>query len=238
MLPAQDEVRGRAVLVLNHVSDAFGADKDVARQFVFDTAASAPRPARALPDYPASMGYTAQSAFCSGLLASVPPTLAETMAASRPDASSDSPLYALTPKTAQLGHTWTNCVNMRLFLAQTRGRVTAEDDVRKRMTVRRAAVVFSAFGPSMLDPPTASSATTARKWRKEDRQLRFVITPANAVHALASYTVRNSASSAQHSGPAQQPDEDQEYFTHLDDRDLLEVDLDPTTVNTLSQNEA
>lgn len=226
LLPAQYEQRGRAVLVLNHVSDAFGADKDVARQFVFETAA-APRTARVIPDYPASMGYTAQSAFCSGLLASVPPSLAETIAASAPDAPTDSPLYVLNPKTAQLGHTWTNCINMRLFLAQTRGRVAAEDDARRRLTVRRAAVVFSAFGPSMLDP---LSDAGARKWRKEDRQLRFVITPSNAVHALAAYTVRNPALTTIPAPPA---DADQEYFTNLDDRDLLEVDLDPTTMDTM-----
>ncbi|TKY88481.1 hypothetical protein EX895_002469 [Sporisorium graminicola] len=210
---------GRAVLVLNHVSDAFGIDKDIARRFVFDSAdririARAQRggggggqqeagaTASALPDYAAAMEYASQSAFVSGLLASVPPTLAEAIGASAVQesrAGDDGPLYALHPRTAQLGHTWSNLVNVRLFLSKTKGRVSMPDpplppparegdagagasqsgEVRMT-TVRKAAVVMNPFGPTMLDTSASSSSRCVR-------QLRFVVTPTRAFHVLRAY---------------------------------------------------
>ncbi len=215
---------GRAVLVLNHVSDAFGIDKDIARRFVFDSAdrirlsrsqrqsgdSRLPHlPESVFPDNPVSMDYASQSAFVSGLLASVPPTLAEAISSSAARAdggSNDGPLYVLNPRTAQLGHTWTNLINVRVFLSKTRGRIampqhasscsdpasTNNDSkpAHSMTTVRKAAVVLNPFGPTMLDAPR-SPASSARKTTA--RQLRFVITPSKAVHALTPYAITNTA---------------------------------------------
>ncbi|GAC97830.1 RAD57 protein [Pseudozyma hubeiensis SY62] len=217
----------RAVLVLNHVSDAFGVDKEIARRFVFDSAdrirlhrsqtrrsdpsassseqqASSSSSYAGLYDQPLAMDVASQSAFVSGLLASVPPTLAEAIGARALDesrSSNDGPLYTLHPRTAQLGHTWTNLINVRLFLSKTRGRIclpreegssstetVAESDGKKKMTmttVRKAAVVMNPFGPTMLD-------TTGDK--KAVRQLRFVITSGRAIHALDGYSSATLAS--------------------------------------------
>ncbi|KAJ9479547.1 RAD57 protein [Pseudozyma hubeiensis] len=219
--------QGRAVLVLNHVSDAFGVDKEIARRFVFDSAdrirlhrsqtrrsdpgsssseqqASSSGGYPGLYDQPLAMDVASQSAFVSGLLASVPPTLAEAIGARALDdsqSSNDGPLYTLHPRTAQLGHTWSNLINVRLFLTKTRGRVclpeqegssftetVVESDGKKKMTmttVRKAAVVMNPFGPTMLD-------TTGDK--KAVRQLRFVITPGRAIHALNGYSSATLAS--------------------------------------------
>lgn len=219
--------QGRAVLVLNHVSDAFGVDKEIARRFVFDSAdrirlhrsqtrrsdpgssssekqSSSSGGYPGLYDQPLAMDVASQSAFVSGLLASVPPTLAEAIGARALDesrSSNDGPLYTLHPRTAQLGHTWSNLINVRLFLSKTRGRVhspeeegsssteTVEElDGKKKMTmttVRKAAVVMNPFGPTMLD-------TIGDK--KAVRQLRFVITSGRAIHALNGYSSATLAS--------------------------------------------
>lgn len=232
-----DEVvsSGRAVLVLNHVSDAFGIDNEIARRFVFDSAdrvrlhrlqrrqradSVGPEqlPQSAYPDHPAAIDYATQSAFVSGLLASVPPTLAEAIGARGDlDGSNDSPLYVINPKTAQLGHTWTNLINVRLFLSKTRGRVVMpQDDTRSAAapetadtsvagtrpaaatarsimtTVRKAAVVLNPFGPTMLDPVEGPKRTATRA----NRQLRFVITRAKAVHALTPYSLTTNVSTS------------------------------------------
>ncbi|KAF6767543.1 DNA recombination and repair protein Rad51, C-terminal [Kalmanozyma brasiliensis GHG001] len=221
---------GRAVLVINHVSDAFGVDKEIAKRFVFDSAdririqrsngrqggQDAAGPAMpgelALPDSPFAMDYASQSAFFSGLLASVPPTLAEAIGARALEearGSNDGPLYVLNPRTAQLGHTWSNLVNVRLFLSKTRGRVSmpdesaaasaaasGEDAATKKTTmttVRKAAVALNPFGPTMLDPTIDSSDCVAGvRGKKAVRQLRFVITPGRAVHALNAYAASSA----------------------------------------------
>ena len=190
----------RVVLVLNHVSDAFGAEKEIARRFVFDSATRIRNAGVGVGDYPVAMEYAAQSAFFSGLLASIPPTLAEAISAQGVREGAGE-LYALHPRTAQLGHTWANLVNVRLFLAKTRGRVTlppsqppsaaleAEEEGKEKgrlTTVRKAAVVLNAFGPSMLD---ASHVEEKGKRRTEERQLRFAITTSAAVHALKLYSL-------------------------------------------------
>ncbi|GAC75911.1 hypothetical protein PANT_19c00014 [Moesziomyces antarcticus T-34] len=166
-----------AVVVINHVSDAFGIDKDLARRFVFDSASRTSRRTDVVADHPAAMEYAAQSAYTSGLLASVPPTLAAAMTTT---ADSDSPLYTLHPRTAQLGHTWTNLIHTRLLLTRTNGRVKDPDDDHRYTHVRKAAVVLNPAGPSMLDLPASQA------------HLRFIITPASAVHALAPYTLHES----------------------------------------------
>lgn len=231
----------RVVLVLNHVSDAFGVDKEIARRFVFDSAdrirlsrSKGPTtqqqqqqdrvPESVYPDYPMSMEYATQSAYVSGLLASVPPTLAEAIGTnalrSNDGNNNESPLYVLHPRTAQLGHTWSNLINVRLFLSKTRGRVampkdsvglTASEDNNTdgqnrasieregakpiMATVRKAAVVLNPFGPTMLDPTDKTSKRTAA------RQLRFVITPSCAVHALNPYNVTNPSASLSAGAP-------------------------------------
>ena len=236
----RDVVRsaGRVVLVLNHVSDAFSVDKEIARRFVFDSAdrirlrrsqaqRSAghhePLPSSALPDSPAAMDYASQSAFVSGLIASVPPTLAEAISTrvAREDGggSNDGTLYVLNPRTAQLGHTWANLINVRLFLSKTQGRVSMPQDgsaaaasvvsseasgksTPVMTTVRKAAVVLNPFGPTMLDPPDAGPSTSTRGIGASGtsqqkgkgtaiRQLRFVITPTKAVYALDPYSLTN-----------------------------------------------
>ncbi|KAJ1018492.1 hypothetical protein NDA18_006643 [Ustilago nuda] len=229
--PPSDEIAsaGRPVLVLNHVSDAFGIDKEIARRFVLDSAdrvrlhrlqkqGAFPRtgtgqlPQSAYPDHPAAMHYATQSAFVTGLLASLPPTLAEAIGARSDDVGSgnhnnnnDGPLYVLSAKTAQLGHTWTNLINVRLYLSKTRGRVSmspsASHSVREgagiaesgytstgsvSMRVRKAAVVLNPFGPTMLDHEGGGRRTKAV-------QLRFLITPARAVHALAAYSITDAS---------------------------------------------
>ncbi|SJX63335.1 probable DNA repair/recombination protein Rec2 [Sporisorium reilianum f. sp. reilianum] len=217
---------GRGVLVLNHVSDAFGIDKETARRFVLDSAdrirfarahgrrGSASPGESALPDYPAAMECASQSAFVSGLLASVPPTLAEAIGARavHEHRADDAPLYTLHARTAQLGHTWSNLVNVRLFLAKTRGRVcmpvalraasaaTQEGEgARQTMaTVRKAAVVLNAFGATMLDAGGGGSV----------RQLRFVITPSRAVHVLGACA---SAGLRAHTVAEQRPDRASEH---------------------------
>ncbi|CDU26181.1 probable DNA repair/recombination protein Rec2 [Sporisorium scitamineum] len=214
---------GRAVIVLNHVSDAFGIDKEIARRFVFDSAdqirfARAQRRdpqhavggvQSALPDYPAAMEYASQSTFVSGLFASVPPTLAEAIGARavQEELEEEGPLWTLHPRTAQLGHTWSNLINVRLFLSKTKGRVCvpdqpptaspaaakaegyAEEGIGKQpmTTVRKAAVVLNPFGTTMLD--TAD---------KPARQLRFVITPRRAVHPLHAYNTIPHAGAVPH----------------------------------------
>lgn len=225
---------GRAVLVINHVSDAFGVDKEIAKRFVFDSAdririqrssgrrggqdvAGPAMPGElALPDSPFAMDYASQSAFFSGLLASVPPTLAEAIGARALEearGSNDGPLYVLNPRTAQLGHTWSNLVNVRLFLSKTRGRVSmpdepaaasaaasGEDAAPKKTTmatVRKAAVVLNPFGPTMLDPTLNSSSRVAgARGKRAVRQLRFVITPGRAVHALNAYAASSVTTAA------------------------------------------
>lgn len=216
-VPTRPSSPGRAVLVLNHVSDAFGIDKEIAKRFVFDSAdrirlsrtqgRTNNLPESALPDNPISMDYASQSAYVSGLLASVPPTLAEAIGANaaRTDGGgNDGPLYVFHPRTAQLGHTWTNLINVRLFLSKTRGRAAmpasaststtptenGEASGKSVMTtVRKAAVVLNPFGPTMLDTCSDSARRTTTA-----RQLRFAITPAQAVHALKAYTVTNTNS--------------------------------------------
>ncbi|SPO23874.1 related to DNA repair/recombination protein Rec2 [Ustilago trichophora] len=212
----------RVVLVLNHVSDAFGQDKDVARRFVFDTASrvrltrtstsTQPVPETAYPDHPIGMDYATQSAFISGLLASIPPTLAEAIGSgpAREGFSNGEGglLYNLHPRTAQLGHTWTNLVNVRLFLSKTRGRVAMPDQNHTSnsgeaegegankgkavmATVRKAAVVINPFGETMLDV----SPTDSAKGRKTGgKQMRFIITRSSAVHALMPYNLTNTTS--------------------------------------------
>lgn len=222
---------GRPVLVLNHVSDAFGIDKEIARRFVLDSAdrvrlhrlqkqGASPRtgtgqlPQSAYPDHPAAMDYATQSAFVSGLLASLPPTLAEAIGARGGDVdggnnnnnnNNDGPLYVLSAKTAQLGHTWTNLINVRLYLSKTRGRVSmppsaphsgregaditesAETSTGSvKTTVRKAAVVLNPFGPTMFDREGGERRTQVV-------QLRFLITPARAVHALAAYSITDAS---------------------------------------------
>ncbi len=167
-----------AVVVINHVSDAFGIDKDLARRFVFDSASRTSRRTDVVADHPAAMEYAAQSAYTSGLLASVPPTLAAAMTTTTTD--SDSPLYTLHPRTAQLGHTWTNLIHTRLVLTRTNGRVKDPNDDKRYTHVRKAAVVLNPAGPSMFDLPASQA------------HLRFIVTPASAVHALAPYTLHDS----------------------------------------------
>ncbi|KAJ1026972.1 hypothetical protein NDA16_002265 [Ustilago loliicola] len=228
--PRYDEIAssGRAVLILNHVSDAFGIDKEIARRFVFDSAdrvrlhrlqrqgggpVSGQLPESVYPDHPAAMDYATQSAFVSGLLASVPPTLAEAIGA-RADvggsSNKDGPLYVLNPKIAQLGQTWTNLINVRLFLSKTRGRVAMpQDDIRSTQeaadssnagatgarsvmtTVRKTAVVLNPFGPTMLDPFEGRRRAAATR---ANRQMRFVITRAKAVHALTPSSLGKASS--------------------------------------------
>ncbi|KIS69120.1 DNA repair/recombination protein Rec2 [Mycosarcoma maydis] len=239
---------GRAVLVLNHVSDAFGIDKQIARRFVFDsahrirtrrshfarndpgTSSQAPTSAfsggtgSALPDQPLAMDVASQTAFTSGLLASIAPTLAEAVGARELDsacASNDVPLRTLEARTAQLGQTWSNLINVRVFLSKTRARICMRDDqapacepVRQNTnqrgtaskslmnTVRKAAVVINPFGATMLDVGVDKSAL---------RQLRFVITPRKAVHVLNAYpsTVMHAMHATADSTPAPESQQQQ-----------------------------
>ncbi|PWZ03840.1 P-loop containing nucleoside triphosphate hydrolase protein [Testicularia cyperi] len=278
---------GRAVIVINHVIDAFGADKDFARRFVLEGAQririSRPRdpaqrtaqgasgtaeqngvrPSVSVPDHPAPLGYVAQSAFFNGLVASIPPTLAETISMSAHSRASvggageanESPLYVLSPKTAQLGHNWINNVNVRLYLSKTRGRVPDPSVVSQQsnsdtaskarlLTVRKAAVVFNAFGPSMLDP-----VDPGLEQRANIRQLRYVITEAAAVRALSAYNTPSSDTSArlhlskQQSVPSLQMNPsavpssfqaDADVLSQeLRDEDLLSLDLGMDSQGTL-----
>ncbi len=255
---------GRAVLVLNHVSDAFGVDKEIARRFVFDAAdrirmqrsqarrrgadqtPAGSRSETALPDSPFAMDYASQSAFFSGLLASVPPTLAQAIGARALEGgsgSNDGPLHVLDPRAAQLGHTWSNLVNVRLFLSKTRGRVAmpgaveaaASSGPRTAMTtVRKAAVVVNPFGPTMLD---ASDGGNGGK--RAVRQLRFVITSGRAVHALTAYATPSTgvatasttsqaatmnATQSQGSRGEGEEDEEELYGEALEDHHWLAMD--------------
>ncbi|KAN0065041.1 DNA repair protein rhp57 [Thecaphora frezii] len=227
---------GAAVVVINHVSDVFGREKDIANRFVFSSsdrlriARQGVAAAHALlnegssPDHPLAsatpnrlaLPYAEQGAFFSGLLASVPPTLAETLSLYDRDApppssaggwgGSTQHLYSLQPKTAQLGHVWTNSINVRLLLSKTRGRVSpdsaggddgsrgGDDDASHQrpgvslVQVRRATVVFSACGPSMFDPATSQATGRVKRMRVADRRhVRFVIRQ-DGVVSLKPYT--------------------------------------------------
>lgn len=114
-----------AVLVANHVSDAFDHDKAMVRHAYAQ--GELPRwnaPSRRIvdPAHLLPLPYAAQAAHFSGLLASVPHDGA---------LPQDADL-----KTAQLGLVWANCVNARYLVAH------AADDAR------RFAVVFSPTAPS------------------------------------------------------------------------------------------
>ncbi|WFC96507.1 DNA repair protein rhp57 [Malassezia brasiliensis] len=114
--------RPLAVVVVNHVSDAFEHDQALVRhahalRTSEDTAFSpryAPDPAHLLP-----LPYATQAAHFSGLLASVQ--------------RGDDAL-----KTAQLGLVWANCVNARFLVSHT----------PQRGTARRLAVVFAPHAPA------------------------------------------------------------------------------------------
>ena len=61
-------------------------------------------------------------------------------------------------------------------------------------TVRKAAVVLNPFGPTSWDP--ADTEGSNRRRTVNARQLRFIITPSAAVHALNPYTITNTVTAS------------------------------------------
>ena len=226
-LPSARYDHGKAILVLNHVSDAFGKDRELANRFVYacsDRIREKEAPLRlGLGDFPrhsVNLPYADQGAFFTGLLASVPPTLAETL--SRREAGStskrDGELYVLHPRTAQLGHVWTNSINVRVMLSKTRGRHATETlrlgmgaSTLKFAKVRRATVVFSSYGPSFME-------------NKE--HVRFVIQPEGIV-ALRPYQLSTTQADSA---------EDESMFgsLDLDDEHLAALEMAETSASTVS----
>ncbi|SPO38249.1 uncharacterized protein PSFLO_03726 [Pseudozyma flocculosa] len=167
---------GAAVVVLNHVSDAFDAEKEIANRFVFSSSdrLRAARKGINTPNdaardvweadamlAPMALPYAEQGAFFTGLLASVPPTLAETLSLVEPLRTpsssgnlSSTQLYALQPKTAQLGHVWANSINVRLMLSKTRGRVSP-DSAGLEYGLSRDATSPQRPQPHLLNPYTS-----------------------------------------------------------------------------------
>ncbi|SNX87171.1 related to DNA repair/recombination protein Rec2 [Melanopsichium pennsylvanicum] len=228
----------RVVLIVNHVSDAFGVDKDVARRFVFGFAdhirlvgcgnrqKNRNISSEVYPDHAVVMEYATQSALVSGLLASVSPILVETIGnriALNPTTTTnnnnnndddddyyqyggngDGELRTVQPRMAQLGHTWTNLIQVRLFLSKTRSRVCIpttisrlksksmrkqEGDKREMIRVRKVGVVMNPFGATMFEPfetgmMMRGDGSKKRERNFEVRQMRFVITSGKGIFGL------------------------------------------------------
>lgn len=187
---SDDSHGGAAVIVINQVTDAFNKEKRFARAAVLERAigpAARRRTAHAysidqLPQHlriasqagsEAPLSYAEQAAHITGLYASVPTTATFTT-----NGLADLRDFAdnVSPKVAQLGQVWTNCITTRLMLCRTQRRVPSSvaflprgGAIASQMSatasqsgttpsdsqVRRAVLVFSPFAPAGVGADSA-----------------------------------------------------------------------------------